>query len=293
MKELVVLSGKGGTGKTSITASLIALAEKAVFADCDVDAADLFLMFDLHTLHEEKFYSGILPSIDQKKCRSCGRCFNLCPSHAILRNQEKPSQEIHFAVNELSCEGCGICIDQCPEKCISENGRHCGTIYLSTTPYGILSHAKLLPGGENSGKLVSAVRKQAQDYAKENQLDWVIVDGSPGIGCPVVSSITGADIVLLVAEPTLSGIHDMERLIHVCKFFHIPVLVCVNKADLNEYNTSRIQRITMDLGETWLGTVAYDEEVTRAQNKGVPVVTLTGSKAGEDIVKLWEQITQL
>lgn len=293
MKELVVLSGKGGTGKTSITASLIALAKKAVFADCDVDAADLFLMFDLHTIHEENFYSGILPSIDQKNCISCGICFDLCPSNAILQNQKKSSQRFHYVVNELSCEGCGICIDQCPEKCIAENERHCGYIYLSSTPYGILSHAKLLPGGENSGKLVSAVRKQAQDYAKENQLDWVIVDGSPGIGCPVVSSITGADIVVLVTEPTLSGIHDMQRLVRVCKFFHIPVLVCVNKADLNETNTGRIQQITVDLNETWLGTVAYDEEVTRAQNSGVPVVTFSGSKAGKDIVKLWEQIIQL
>ncbi len=292
MKELVVLSGKGGTGKTSITASLIALAKNAVFADCDVDAADLFLMFDLQTFQEEKFYSGILPSIDQKKCISCGICYDLCPSNAILRSQEKSSQKFRYTINVLSCEGCGICIDQCPQKCIAENERHCGFIYLSHTPYGILSHAKLLPGGENSGKLVSAVRTQAQDYAKEKQLDWVIVDGSPGIGCPVVSSITGADVVLLVAEPTLSGIHDMERLIRVCKFFHIPVLVCVNKADLNTFNTKRIQRITVDLNETWLGTVAYDEEVTRAQNKGVPVVTLSSSKAGKDIVKLWEQITQ-
>ncbi|MDD4028925.1 MAG: ATP-binding protein [Caldisericia bacterium] len=291
MKELVVLSGKGGTGKTSIAASFAALAKRAVLADCDVDAADLFLLLDVKRLHEEKFYSGILPHIVQENCSHCGKCYHLCPSDAITQKTE--SGIMHYEIQDLSCEGCGICIDHCPQNCIQESERFCGYIYLSQSQYGTLSHAKLLPGGENSGKLVSAVRKQAQIFANANQLDWIIVDGSPGIGCPVISSITGADLVLLVAEPTISGIHDMNRVISVCQFFHIPVLVCVNKADLNEDNTNRIKSIVLERNETWLGTIPYDEMVTTSQNKGVPVVTIPASKAGKEIITIWEKISHI
>jgi MinD superfamily P-loop ATPase len=291
MKELVVLSGKGGTGKTSITASFAALAKKAVFADCDVDAADLFLLMDIKHLREEKFYSGILPLIVQENCTHCGACYDLCPSQAITR-RKKNDGSVLYEIQELSCEGCGICIDHCPQSCIRQRDRFCGYIYLSQSRYGILSHAKLLPGGENSGKLVSAVRKQAQDVANAKQLDWIVVDGSPGIGCPVISSITGADLVLLVTEPTISGIHDMERVMSVCQFFHIPTLVCVNKADLNKENTNRIKKIVLERHETWLGTIPYDEAVTSSQNKGVPVVTIPTSIAGKEITRMWEKITQ-
>jgi MinD superfamily P-loop ATPase len=291
MKELLIISGKGGTGKTSVTASFVALANNAVFADCDVDAADLYLLFNIKVIKKEKFYSGTEPKIIQEECNQCGVCYDLCQFDAIQKKLD-PEGNIKFDVNPFSCEGCGVCIDHCPVKAIEEIDRFCGHIYLSETQYGTLSHAKLLPGGENSGKLVSAVRKQAQVCAKENGADWILIDGSPGIGCPVIASVTGVDSVLLVTEPTVSGIHDLERVFQLCKHFEVPIHVCVNKFDLNSKHTDWIKKYTIENNETWVGTIPYDNSVTDAQNMGIPVVNLPKSLAGKSIKDIWTRITK-
>ncbi|MCK5848467.1 MAG: ATP-binding protein [Caldisericia bacterium] len=289
MKELLVISGKGGTGKTSVTASFAALAKNAVFADCDVDAADLYLLFDIETIKKEEFYSGTEPAIIQDKCDQCSICYDLCKFDAIGKTLDSKGK-VKFEVKPFSCEGCGVCIDNCPISAIKEMDRLCGHIYLSKTQYGTLSHAKLLPGGENSGKLVSAVRKQAHVFASEHGAEWLLIDGSPGIGCPVIASVTGVDRVLLVTEPTVSGIHDLERVFQLCKHFKVPIYVCVNKFDLNIKNTDWIKNYTIENNETWIGTIPYDNSVTDAQNLGIPVVNLPKSLAGESIKEMWAKI---
>lgn len=280
MKEIVVLSGKGGTGKTCIVASFASLAQSKVLADCDVDAADLYLLLSPVGKEEKEFWSGQVAFIDEGKCTECGLCQELCRFGAIK----------DFEVDPVSCEGCGFCYQICPVDAIAMKDSMSGHSFISETKYGYLCHARLGIAQENSGKLVALVRQNAKLIAERENLDYIITDGPPGIGCPVISSLSGASLALLVTEPTLSGIHDLERVIGVCRHFGIPVLVCVNKYDLNEENTYRIESYCADEGIEVAARISFDNVITEAIVQGLPVVEYSNNKVTQQIKELWQII---
>ncbi len=277
MKEIMVLSGKGGTGKTSIVGSLAALAERKVMADCDVDAADLHLLLKPSTQRQEEFWSGQLPNIDSDKCSQCGLCQELCRFHAIDE----------FKIDAIACEGCGFCSQICPVGAITMKDRMSGYLFVSDTQYGPLVHARLGIAQENSGKLVAEVRRQAKQIAKERDLDYIISDGPPGIGCPVISSLSGVSLALLVTEPTLSGMHDLERVVDVCRHFDVPVMVCINKYDINEDNTHEIEEFCSNSDIVIPAKIPFDNVVTEALVRGVPVYGYSTGKVAQEIEKIW------
>jgi len=287
MKELVLISGKGGTGKTSITASFAALANHAVFADCDVDAADLHLILNPEIRERHDFHSGHEAVIREADCTGCGLCQTLCRFDAI---QESGGT---FQIDSSSCEGCGVCAAFCPAKAIDFPDRLCGEWFLSKTRFGTMIHARLGIGAENSGKLVSTVRRQAKQFAQAIQADWILTDGPPGTGCPVIASITGADAVLAVTEPTLSGQHDLQRVIELARHFKIPVFVCVNKWDINPAMTAAIESAATLSGATVLTRIPYDRSITEAQLRGQSVVEYSEGIASQFIQTLWEKLCQL
>ena len=280
MKEIVVLSGKGGTGKTSIVASFASLAQSKVLADCDVDAADLHLLLKPKVKEEKEFWSGRVAFIDEEMCTECGLCQELCHFGAIK----------DFEVDPLSCEGCGFCYQVCPVDAIAMKDSMSGHSFISKTKYGYLCHARLGIAQENSGKLVALVRQNAKFIAERENLDYIITDGPPGIGCPVISSLSGASLALLVTEPTLSGIHDLERVIGVCRHFGVPVLVCVNKYDLNEENTYRIESYCANEGIEVAARISFDNVITEAIVQGLPVVEYSNNKVTQQIKELWQII---
>ena len=283
MQELIVLSGKGGTGKTSIVGSLAALAEKKVMADCDVDAADLHLLLNPVVRRKEEFWSGQSAVIDSEKCTQCGLCRKLCRFNAIE----------NFQVDPIACEGCGFCSHICPVDAITMKENLAGYLFISDTKYGPLVHAKLGIAQENSGKLVAKVRQQSKKVAAESGAEYIICDGPPGIGCPVVSSLSGANMALLVIEPTLSGIHDMERVMGVCSHFNVPAVVCVNKFDINEDNTRNIERYCASQNVEVAAKIPFDNVVTEAMVKGIPVVEYSNGDVAQEIKKLWQRIPGL
>lgn len=279
--EIVIISGKGGTGKTSITAALAFLAEKTAVADCDVDAADLHLVLAPKVFHQETFISGHEAVIRSADCTDCGFCFELCRFDAVQRNEQG-----EWFVDPVSCEGCGVCAHFCPEGAIDFPERECGEWYRSETRVGPMVHARLKPGGENSGKLVTTVRGEARRIAEKKALNLVLVDGPPGIGCPVIASLTGASLVLAVTEPTLSGAHDLERVLSLTRHFKIPTAVCVNKWDLNPEMADTIEASASAAGATPAGRVRYDKAVTAAQLSARTVAEERGG-AADDIRQLW------
>lgn len=280
MKELIILSGKGGTGKTSIVGSFAAIAKNKVMADCDVDAADLHLLLRPVGIEAHEFYSGQVAVISQEECIECGICQNVCRFDAID----------NYTVDSVSCEGCGFCSHVCPVNAITMEVCNAGKWYLSDTNYGKLVHARLGIAQENSGKLVALVRQQAKEYAKNNNLDFIISDGPPGTGCPVISSISGASLALIVTEPTLSGIHDMERVLDVCSHFTVPALVCINKYDINVENTEKIKNYCRDKGIDVAALIPFDTAVTEAMIQGKPIVEFSATKVADEIRKLWDTI---
>lgn len=277
MKEVVVLSGKGGTGKTSIVGSLAALAEDKVLADCDVDAADLHLLLSPSERMRNEFWSGQVAHIDEDKCTECGLCQELCRFNAIK----------DFRVDAVSCEGCGFCSHVCPVEAITMSETMAGYWFVSDTRYGPLVHARLGVAQENSGKLVAVVRQQAKQIAEEQGLDYIISDGPPGIGCPVISSLSGAGLALLVTEPSLSGIHDLERVLGVCRHFGVPAMVCINKYDLNEENTRQIEAQCLSQGVEVAGRIPFDNVVTESIVQGVPVVEYSDGNVTREIERMW------
>lgn len=292
MKELVVISGKGGTGKTSIVAAFANLAENAVFADCDVDAADLHLVLEPKVKQTNKFSGGKQASIVTEKCIGCGKCKELCKFDAIKFNG--PANDIvakTFTVDPVSCEGCKVCVEFCPADAIEFNDSINGRWFISDTRFGAMVHAKLGIAEENSGKLVSIIRTQARKIAEEQKKDLIIVDGSPGIGCPVIASITGADMVLIITEPTLSGRHDLERVAQLAAGFDIPVLVAINKFDLNSDMAEQIQQDARRRNIKVVGKIRYDEAFTMAQIMKCSVVEYTGGAVSQDIKALWRNVT--
>jgi MinD superfamily P-loop ATPase len=280
MKEVVVLSGKGGTGKTTIVGSLAALAERKVLADCDVDAADLYLLLSPAQQQKNEFWSGQVAHIDADKCNECGLCQDLCRFDAIHE----------FRVDAVSCEGCGLCSQVCPTEAISMKETMAGHWYVSDTRYGPLVHARLGIAQENSGKLVAVVRQEAKRLAQEHALDYIISDGPPGIGCPVISSLSGAGLALLVTEPSLSGMHDLDRVLGVCRHFAVPAAVCINKYDLNEENTGRIEGQCRSQGVELVGRVPFDNVVTESIVQGVPVVEYSDGKVAREIRQMWRRL---
>ena len=282
MKEVVILSGKGGTGKTSIVGSFAALSRSKVLADCDVDAADLHLLLKPVVRQNHEFWSGQIAVIDEEKCTQCGLCQDLCRFDAID----------NFKVIPASCEGCGFCYHICPVDAITMQDRLSGQWFVSDTKCGPLVHARLGIAQENSGKLVALVRQEAKRIAEKQGLDYVISDGPPGIGCPVISSLSGVNLALLVTEPTLSGIHDLERVLGVCQHFGITALVCVNKYDLNEDNTCQIENYCFNQGVGVAGKIAFDNVVTEALVCGLPVVEYSQGKVAREIEKVWLAITE-
>jgi len=282
MKELVVLSGKGGTGKTSIVGSFAAISREKILADCDVDAADLHLLLAPKTKEESEFWSGQVASIDKDKCTECGLCQDLCRFGAIA----------DFTVDSTSCEGCGFCYHVCPVDAVTMSDCLAGHWFISNTTYGPLVHAKLGIAQENSGKLVAVVRKEARELAQKQELRYIITDGPPGIGCPVISSLSGANLALLVTEPTLSGIHDLERVLGVCQHFNVPAIVCINKYDINEENTNKIERHCADQGVTVASKIQYDAVFTEALVHNKPVVEYSGGRVTTELERLWWDISQ-
>ncbi|PIS30737.1 MAG: (4Fe-4S)-binding protein [Candidatus Marinimicrobia bacterium CG08_land_8_20_14_0_20_45_22] len=288
MKELVIISGKGGTGKTSLTASFAVLADRSVIADCDVDAADMHLVLSPEIKQSHEFKGGHEAVIRQSDCIACGACLAYCRFDAILMNHE-PSGKVKFFVDPTACEGCGVCVRSCPVKAIDFPERVCGKWFISETRVGPMVHAKLGIAAENSGKLVTVVRQQARLIAEEQKRSLIIVDGPPGIGCPVIASITGAMIVLVVTEPTISGEHDLERVISLTRHFGIPTHVCVNKWDLNPKMTERIEKKARQNGARVIGRIRYDQGVTDAQMQALAVVE-TEADSAQDIKEIWKQL---
>ena len=280
MKEIVVLSGKGGTGKTSIVGAFAYLAKSKVMVDCDVDAADLYLLLQPEHGEEHEFWSGQTAVIDGAKCTHCGLCEQLCRFDAIH----------DLVVDAASCEGCGFCANVCPAEAITMKENLAGHWFISGTKYGTLVHARLDIAQENSGKLVATVRQQAKKIAEEGGVDLIISDGPPGIGCPVISSLSGTDLALLVTEPTLSGQHDLERVIGVCRHFNVPVLVCINKYDINDANTRKIEAYCQSQGIDIGSKIPYDSMVTEAMIHGKTVTEYNPNAAAKNIEKLWNII---
>ena len=284
MKELTIISGKGGTGKTSVVAAFAALAQNKVLADADVDAADLHLILTPEIKHEEDFKGGRTARIDLEACIECGDCLERCQFNAISPD---------FVVNKIDCEGCGVCVHFCPVEAIDFPQNICGKWYISETQFGPMVHARLHIAEENSGLLVSLVRNQAKVLAEEQGLDTIIVDGPPGIGCPVIASITGNSLVLIVTEPTLSGLHDLERVGGLAAHFKIPTLVCINKFDLNEEMSDRVAGYCARNGIDLVGRIPYDTAVTHAMVAGKSIIEFSDGKVSDAIKETWDRVEKL
>ncbi|HLB73414.1 MAG TPA: ATP-binding protein [Sedimentisphaerales bacterium] len=292
MKEVVVISGKGGTGKTSLVAAFAGLAKKAVFADCDVDAADLHLVLGPKIKQRHDFSGGKRAAIIAEKCVGCGKCREMCRFDAIdFNGQGNDVVGKTFTIDPVSCEGCKVCVEFCPVEAIDFKDAINGQWFISDTRFGTMVHAKLGIAQENSGKLVSLIRQEAKRIAAEEKKDLIIVDGSPGIGCPVIASITGTDLVLIVTEPTLSGKHDLERVADLAGGFNTPALVCINKCDLNPDMAAGIKEYSEGRGMKVAGAIRYDEAFTKAQIMKATVLEYTGGAVSEDVKALWRNVT--
>ncbi len=284
MKELVVISGKGGTGKTSITGALTTLMPNTMLADCDVDAPDLHLLLQPHIQKKTPFSGGKVARIDKSKCTECGICREVCRFDAITPD---------YVVEEISCEGCGVCVWNCPENAIAFEERDSGEWYVSTTRFGDMVHARLHPGEENSGKLVTQMRQAARELGKEKGADYMLVDGPPGVGCPVISSIGGADLLLIVTEPTRSAIHDMQRALQLAQHFKVRASICINKYDLNEEMTREIEKYCQANDLPVLGTIAFNKEFVASQIKGKAVLELDIPELKSAFQLLFENIRDM
>ncbi|MBN2445868.1 MAG: ATP-binding protein [Phycisphaerae bacterium] len=287
MKEIVVISGKGGTGKTSLAAAFAALAGNAVVADCDVDAADLHLLLEPEVRQTHDFSGGKLARIDPVKCIGCGKCDEVCRFEAVRQNNEL------YVVDPIACEGCGVCVHFCPVGAIEFGEAINGQWFISDTRFGPMVHARLKPAEENSGKLVTLLRREARRIAGEQGRQTIIVDGSPGIGCPVIASITGADLVLVVTEPTLSGQHDLERVAKLIAHFNIPAAVCVNKWDINPDITETIAVAAQAKGLTWAGRISYNPAVTKAQLQRKTIVEHDAGELRQEVATIWNTVSSL
>lgn len=282
MKQLTILSGKGGTGKTTITASLAVLAKNTVVADCDVDAPDLHMLLHPEVIKTQEFKGSKLAVVDEEKCTECGLCREKCRFDAITED---------FKIDHIACEGCGVCTIICPVEAITLTERISGHAYISKTEYGFMAHAMLSPGEANSGKLVTLVRQNAKILGEREHSDLIIIDGPPGIGCPVIASVTGVNAGLLVTEPTMAGIHDFERALQLLRHFNVPPFVCVNMYDINKDNADKIVDFCREHGIEVVGKISFNPVVTEAMVNGKPIVEYAlESDVAKEIEKMWEKI---
>ena len=289
MKQIVIISGKGGTGKTVITGAFAALAKNKVMADCDVDAADLHLLLQPNIKERYEFKSGKTAVIDKNKCIQCGKCVEVCRFNAISPRPRREAGE-DFIVDGISCEGCAFCSYACPVGAIKMQENTSGEWFISDTRFGPMVHAKLGIAEENSGKLVSLVRQKAKELAEEKKADMVIVDGAPGIGCPVIASLSGIDCAIVVTEPTLSGLHDADRVIKVAGHFGILTKVIVNKYDLNKNMTEKIDKYCLDKNISLIGRVPFEKRVVESMVNGKTVIESKDSEAAKEIKMAWGKI---
>jgi len=281
MKQIVVISGKGGTGKTVMTGAFASLDKNHVMADCDVDAADLHLLLQPKIKERHDFRSGLSASIDKKICQQCGKCIAACRFNAISDS---------FVIDHVSCEGCAFCSYICPVNAIKMEENLAGEWFISETRFGPLVHAKLGIAEENSGKLVALVRKQAKELAEKNGCDWVIIDGAPGIGCPVIASLSGIDCAVVVTEPTLSGLHDASRVVEVTKHFNVPSRLIINKYDLNTDMSEKIEEYCENNGITLIGKVKFDKTVVESMVEGKTIIEYKDSAVKDEIRRIWEKL---
>jgi len=312
VKELVITSGKGGTGKTSVAASFAALARGAVIADCDVDAADLHLVLSPEVRRREEFSGGEIASVRADSCTGCGRCVEVCRFDAVSLERQatdvdgEPDADGASAgsrapggagssgratISPLACEGCGVCAHVCPEGAIDLRVAVNGEWFVSDTRCGALVHARLGIAQGNSGKLVTLVRKEARRIAEARGADFILVDGAPGIGCPVIASLTGADLALAVTEPTLSGLHDLRRVVEVARRLRVPAAVCVSKWDLSLESAHAIEEWCHEEGVPVVGLIPYDGAVTAAQIAGLSVVEYSDGGAASAVRDLWTRVS--
>jgi MinD superfamily P-loop ATPase len=281
MKQLTIISGKGGTGKTTLTAAFASLAKEKILADCDVDAADLHLILDPTVKRREPFSGGRSPFVDAESCTKCGICTEVCRFDAIEDG----------VVDLIACDHCGLCAHACPENAITMEEDFNGEWFVSETDYGPMVHARLGMGEENSGKLVTVVRKGASEIAKERNLNLVIIDGPPGIGCPVIASMAGVDLVLIAVEPTLSGIHDMERILGLAEHFKIPALACINKYDINPDNTKRIQEYCGQKEVGMVGMIPFNAKVIEALVQRKSIIEYPCGTVTKEVIKIWQEVS--
>ncbi len=282
MKEFVVISGKGGTGKTSLTAAFAALASNPIVCDSDVDAADPHLLLQPRMKEQHDFWGGGLAVIDHQKCSECGRCLELCRFEAILGD---------YTVDPISCEGCGVCVDLCPEHAIDFPQQKSGEWFISETHVGPMVHAHLGIAEENSGKLVSLIRQETKKMAEKYNIDMIITDGPPGIGCPVIASIGGATAVIIIVEPTVSGLHDIKRVVGLIDHFRIPGMLCVNKFDINLEMTEKIEEFAKNNGVKVLKRIPFDPLFTHAMVVGQSIIEYAGkSPTAKAVEQVWSEI---
>jgi MinD superfamily P-loop ATPase len=287
MREVVIISGKGGTGKTSLTGAFAHLATNKVLCDLDVDAPDLHLLLQPEREREEAFYSGHEAVIERDLCERCGLCASLCQFGAIREDEHG------FNVDPVRCEGCKVCVAFCPPKAISFPEKHCGTWYVSSTRFGPFVHAQLFPGEENSGRLVMVLKQKARELAKARGVDLVLCDGAPGIGCPVISSLSGTNLAVAVTEPTPSGRHDLERVAELCRHFQVSFAVIINKFDLNLDETGRIEAYCVAGGYPVLARLPHDPIVTRSMIEGLVVTEVDKTGFTRELRQAWARIEEL
>jgi len=287
MHEIVIISGKGGAGKTSITGAFANLAKNTILCDLDVDAPDLHLLLAPEHERTEEFLSGNEAIINQDDCTLCGLCEKMCRFNAIEQNKEG------FHVDPMHCEGCNVCVSFCPTQAIDFPTRHCGTWYESTTRFGPMIHAQLFPGEENSGRLVTLLKQRARERAEESGYELVLSDGAPGIGCPVISSLAGTHLAVVVTEPTLSGLHDLKRVAELCGRFKTKVAVLINKHDLNLAQAMAIETYCKEMGYPVICRFPHDHVVTEAMVQGKTINEIGNNAASELLESAWENMLNL
>lgn len=290
-KQLVILSGKGGTGKTSVTAAFAHLAAEGeeviplVLADADVDAANLELVLSPEVIERHEFWGGKVALIDQEACTGCGICEDVCRFDAILENDGR------YLVDTIACDGCAACVYQCPEDAITMQEEIAGKWFHSKTRFGHLFHAALLPGGENSGKLVTLVKQHARLLALDEGIPLVMVDGPPGIGCPVISAVSGADVALIVTEPTAAGVHDMRRVLSTTDHFGVKSMVCINKADIYPEGAAGIETFCQEEGIEIVGKIPFDLTITEAMVQGQSATDFDPqAPASKALQPIWQKV---
>jgi len=297
IKQFVILSGKGGTGKTSLSAAfahLISISEKsisAVLADADVDAANLSLVLQPEQIEAHDFWGGSLAEINPEQCSGCGSCVSVCRYDAIHPDADFGAV---FQIDPIACDGCAACVYACPQGAIQMITQQEGQWFRSTTPYGTLFHAELFPGKENSGKLVTLVKQQARLWASDANSSLVVIDGPPGIGCPVISACAGADLGLIVTEPGVAGLHDLKRALGVLQHFHIPATICINKADIYPQGASQVREYAAEQRIEMIGEIPFDENILEAMLQGVPITrALPDAPAAQAIQQIFEKVIRL